>query len=419
MDLGNTHVNPHYLEQVLHLSTSADIEAGEDIYSAKGVKLLSKGARLDPSVQERLIRHKLAKPLESCIAMASTFNDQRLQQELDLLLQPEAFGSLFGEASCRSIRSVLARLPLRRPGLDLVLSLLQQSGQEDVRAMLLAAIVAVSLGLEEQLQDKDLDALALAGLLHQVGYLYLDPLLRHRDAQRTLPVWRQLIAQPLIAGMALSHIQILPASTVQAVREQHERIDGTGFPVGAQGAVFPLLSELFAVAVLASRLLLEHGHSGWYQARIALQLVANEFRPGTVRALMRVIERGQAQLPVPDTDQASLLPPLFAHIAQLQTGLLELEDRFTSRSKEANIWLRRTTQRLYTIQRTFSTTGVDAVAAGARIDGPEIVSELLLISREIRRRLRDLGKSALLQLPALDPALHDAATPWLESLLNS
>lgn len=418
MENGTTHVNPHYLDKVLQLSSSADVEAGEDIYSAKGVKLLSKGSRLDPSVQERLIRHKLAKPLESSIALAGGFSDECLQRGMDHVLGADGIGPLLGEPAIAAVRAVFQRLQLRRSGLDLVLSLLQQSGDEDVHVMLTACCMSIRLGLELRVGEAELEQLALAGLLHQVGYLYLDPLLRHRDAPRNLPVWRQLIAQPLIAGMALGHVPGLPAATVQAVREQYERLDGSGYPVGVNGRALGPLSQTVAAAVLAAHLLHQHGQSGLWQTRIAMQLVAGEFAGDVISAVLRLVQASPAMQPAADADQAALLPPLFAHIAELQNGLEELEDRFTASSKEANIWLRRTTQRLYTIQRTFSTTGIDALAAGARVDSPEVRTELLLICREIRRRLHELGKTALLQLPALDTGLQQAATPWLENLLN-
>ena len=52
-------VNPHYLERVVDLSTNYDVSASEDIYDANGMKLLAKGTKIAPGVQEKLIRHKL------------------------------------------------------------------------------------------------------------------------------------------------------------------------------------------------------------------------------------------------------------------------------------------------------------------------------------------------------------------------
>ena len=63
-------VNPHYLGRAIDLGEHYQVCASEDIYDAKGVKLLAKGAVLAPGMQERLIRHKLHKPLETSLSVA-------------------------------------------------------------------------------------------------------------------------------------------------------------------------------------------------------------------------------------------------------------------------------------------------------------------------------------------------------------
>lgn len=423
MNTGNTHVNPYYLDHVIDLSSTAEVEAGEDIYSARGIKLLSKGARLDPSMQERLIRHKLAKPLETSLALASRFDDAHLQAEVDNLLQHDTHGKIVGDRCNAAVRALFNSIDFRQPGLDLLLALLQKSDAAALQYTVLSAVLAVRLGIEHELDHTDLQALALAGLLHEVGYLYLDPKLRNGSKCLALPAWRQRVAQPLIAGMALSHLPGLTATAVSAVREQHERIDGSGYPVGMQGSAIALCSQLFSVACLTARLLQDHGDSGLWQAKVAMQLVAGEYGRPVMTCMQQMVLHSQVPPPASQGGCSyaadPLLPALFEHIAQLQSGLLELEDRFGNSTREAQQWLRRMTQRLFSIQRTFSTTGLDALASVSAPEGDEIHGELLLISREIRRRLHDLGKTAVLQVAPLSPQMQDAAHPWMEKLLNS
>ena len=58
-------VNPHYLDHVVKLSETSDIEASEDIVSGTGMKLLAKGAKIDARARERLLEFRLTKPLEN------------------------------------------------------------------------------------------------------------------------------------------------------------------------------------------------------------------------------------------------------------------------------------------------------------------------------------------------------------------
>ena len=64
-------VNKHYLDKVMRLAEQADIKATEDIFDARGMKLVAKGARISRSLQEKLSLRRLSKPFESSIAVES------------------------------------------------------------------------------------------------------------------------------------------------------------------------------------------------------------------------------------------------------------------------------------------------------------------------------------------------------------
>lgn len=117
------------------------------------------------------------------------------------------------------------------------------------------------------------------------------------------------------------------------------------------------------------------------------------------------------------------MPALFMHIGALQLELTELEDRFSNNTSVVSAWLSRMNQRLFTIQRTFSSTGLDFFRHKNTLghhDGEVLpATELILIDREIRRRLHDFGISATLQVALLPEPIQAAATPWLERLLSS
>ena len=65
-----TSVNEHLLDNVMKLTASTEVTALEDIYDERGTKLLAKGAGITPALKERLIRHKLRKPLEASLLVA-------------------------------------------------------------------------------------------------------------------------------------------------------------------------------------------------------------------------------------------------------------------------------------------------------------------------------------------------------------
>jgi hypothetical protein len=60
-------VNPHFLDHVVATGATHDVQASEDIVARNGTKLLTKGARVNAALRDRLLDHKLRKPLEQCL----------------------------------------------------------------------------------------------------------------------------------------------------------------------------------------------------------------------------------------------------------------------------------------------------------------------------------------------------------------
>jgi hypothetical protein len=60
-------VSPHYLDRVVATAQAHEVQASEDIIAGNGIKLLAKGARIDAGVRDRLLQHKLRRPLEECV----------------------------------------------------------------------------------------------------------------------------------------------------------------------------------------------------------------------------------------------------------------------------------------------------------------------------------------------------------------
>lgn len=56
-----------------------------DIVTANGVILVRKGVRIDSNIAERILRHKLIKPLEEQVAVADGLNGQRLAERFACL----------------------------------------------------------------------------------------------------------------------------------------------------------------------------------------------------------------------------------------------------------------------------------------------------------------------------------------------
>ena len=64
-----TSVNEHCLDNVMKLAQTTKVTTSEDVYDAHGTKLVAKGADITPAMKEKLVHHKLRKPLETSLSV--------------------------------------------------------------------------------------------------------------------------------------------------------------------------------------------------------------------------------------------------------------------------------------------------------------------------------------------------------------
>ncbi len=144
---------------------------------------------------------------------------------------------------------------------------------------------AAAIGRALGLGVADLQALYRGGFLHDIGMLAISPVLLLRAGPLQPEEFAIVKTHTTIGDDLCRNLHTLqPVRPI--VRHHHERLDGTGYPDGLQGADVPLLAQIVGVvdmydAVTSSRpyqpqrtrdealaLLLEEVARGWRQAAI-------------------------------------------------------------------------------------------------------------------------------------------------------
>jgi len=106
--------------------------------------------------------------------------------------------------------------------------------------------LAVDLGSGLGLTDSELDCLALAGVLHDVGKIHLDPMILGKPGPLD-PSEKDLMQRHPELGFAMTRNR-LDARVSEAILYHHERFDGAGYPFGLAGSAIPILSRIVLVA---------------------------------------------------------------------------------------------------------------------------------------------------------------------------
>ena len=106
--------------------------------------------------------------------------------------------------------------------------------------------LAVDLGTGLGLGDDDLDRLALAGVLHDVGKIHLDPGILGKPGPLSEEEFELMRRHPEM-GFAMTRNRLDPKVS-EAILYHHERFDGKGYPFGLEGDSIPILSRIVLVA---------------------------------------------------------------------------------------------------------------------------------------------------------------------------
>ena len=106
--------------------------------------------------------------------------------------------------------------------------------------------LAVDLGTGVGLPEEDLDRLALAGVLHDVGKIHLDPGILAKPGPLSEQEFELVRRHPEM-GFAMTRNR-LDNKVSEAILYHHKRYDGDGYPFGLRAEGIPILSRIVLVA---------------------------------------------------------------------------------------------------------------------------------------------------------------------------
>lgn len=239
--------NHHYCKNLMEVNKSNRVIASQAIYNEQGVLLLAEGSEISEKRAEILLHHKLMKPLEQSIGIANSFDAKQLVEYLNkfaanipglaVVTQEDQYQKALVQCSL-----YYAKFPL----LQLNLTVLAARAPSIYFQGLFSAMAGLAIGLQLKLPPKELLTVFIAGLFHDIGFLYLPSDLAEKTTEFSNNEWKALQAHPLIAQRFLSLIPELPKDVGQAICHHHERIDGTGYPHHIFGDKLTLASQIIA-----------------------------------------------------------------------------------------------------------------------------------------------------------------------------
>lgn len=110
------------------------------------------------------------------------------------------------------------------------------------------ALVSYSIGKWLGLKEDDLQELALSGMLIDIGKMQIDERLLNKTEKLTNDEFSDLKKHCIFSHEIVKSYDFISERVKSAVLLHHEKMDGSGYPLGLKGNKIPLFARIIAIA---------------------------------------------------------------------------------------------------------------------------------------------------------------------------
>jgi hypothetical protein len=400
-------VHPHFLDKVTDFASRRSVRTTETIFDQDGTRLLHRGQRLTRAHRALLQGRTLRAPLECSLTVDDGPGAQQfvaIAQRLIDSCEPLACLLRTCHYSGATPTTLLSEVEFG-PAIGLLLAVNEQELEHSVTVSLLAACMARQLRLTED----DQRHAALAGLLHDIGEVYLDPALQQAQQRWSAHQWGALTGHAPIGRLLVDQLESYPLAVGRAIAEHHERFDGSGYPSGRAGNHISAVGQALAVADMFAGVL-DKDHA-LTRAEMALKIIPGEHARDLVAAISPSLHAHALMCipePAPRYDGRGAERLFFRMATALESAEQLLEGLTPQQAPTAKV-VRTALERLRKLQLAFKSNGLDAYLPHAteRAAKPAAGVEQIVAAQEIGWRLRAMAREL---------AMH-TSTPSQKSML--
>lgn len=238
-----------YASHLAQVNETKEVISTEDIVNERGMLLCARGTRIDHKLAERLVRHRLVRPLEEQVRVEGGFNGKQLFERLTSLLQryPDLAQLHQSQDFEHNCRNMLLQRPLH-PNLEQKLTVMGERMPAELEKGLfcawLSGLIARRLGYDTE----TVYMAFLGGLVHDIGLMHIDPSILNKTGEFTGPEWRAVQSHVVVGKIVLEATPGIQPRMARAVLEHHERCDGSGYPVGKLDDQLDILGQVVGMA---------------------------------------------------------------------------------------------------------------------------------------------------------------------------
>lgn len=238
----------YYVTHLAEVGKDNNVFATEDIVSEKNIPLVKKNVRITPEIAQRLLKHKLLKPIEHQVRLDNGIEKERLLEKFERLLEKYPDLNLIYEASgYQKLFTLMVKSYILSPFLIQKLTVLSIQLPLEFEKTLFCTLLATIIAFETGLEKEQIQSTYIAGLCHDLGLLHISPDI-FEDKKLSAEQWRAIQSHTITSHLFVYHLGRNYSDVATAVLEHHERCDGSGYPLGKKEQQLGIIGQIIGMA---------------------------------------------------------------------------------------------------------------------------------------------------------------------------
>jgi len=154
------------------------------------------------------------------------------------------------------------------------------------------AELAVKIAEEMKLPQGEIERVEIAARVHDIGKVAIPDSILLKPGPLTDDEWEIMKRHPVVSAELIGGLEIY-AQVADAVRHEHERWDGSGYPDGLRGEAIPLISRVIAAADIHNALSTDRPYRSAFSQDETVEMIRQmrgvDVDPAVADALLRVV----------------------------------------------------------------------------------------------------------------------------------
>jgi HD-GYP domain-containing protein (c-di-GMP phosphodiesterase class II) len=411
--------NEFALSTIASSTDKREVIAADNIVDAEsGMMLWAKGKPVNSQLQEKLLKRKLTQPIEMSLQVKDGINGEKIFQTAQhLISQHEALSILAGQ-NASNVLAMLGRSELAPP-VQLLMTSAADRNDGTFEHAVAVCLTCTALASRAGWPESSIETVAMAGLIHDLGEMYINPEYLQAKRELTPQEWLHVVAHPKVGAMLLQEMTPYPPQVGQMVLSHHERMDGTGYPRQLAGKHFTREAQLLSMAETITGILTRRDNA-LCRAAFALKIILREYDPNLVGLITTLADPAACRLP-DGFKLAQAMEHLHGQAEQLKSALqTALELSRAKLAPDAKMLAQRCFNLISKLYASLAATGALEYChykEDLESDEAEILLSLDVIPAEIRWRMRSLARDIELATRRFNAEDREPFVP-LEAILN-